>query len=142
MLDTMLEAAREGIDAAPGGSPTAHRLQEMRDFYAYMVRELPALIENWRKQHRGGDHARSPLMPISPGRPPVETVSQQASRTARLGRSRSLVRPRRFRRCDSPLPRPGHGLECDGSSRWAEQTARPDHERLAVDVLDGLPSIR
>ncbi|GHH24150.1 hypothetical protein Srubr_60870 [Streptomyces rubradiris] len=48
----MLEAAREGIDAAAGGSLTVIRLQEMQDFYAYMGRELPALIENWRKQYR------------------------------------------------------------------------------------------
>lgn len=52
MLDVMLGAAQEGIDAARDGSLTARRLQEMQDFYAYMAREMPTLIENWRKEYQ------------------------------------------------------------------------------------------
>ncbi|MFI7014466.1 GbsR/MarR family transcriptional regulator [Streptomyces sp. NPDC050164] len=52
MLDVMLDAAQEGIGTARDGSPTARRLHEMQDFYAYMAREMPALIENWRKTYQ------------------------------------------------------------------------------------------
>ncbi|CAL9644105.1 GbsR/MarR family transcriptional regulator [Streptomyces sp. enrichment culture] len=52
MLDVMLGAAKDGIDAARAGSPTARRLHEMQDFYAYMAREMPTLIENWRKEYQ------------------------------------------------------------------------------------------
>ncbi|QFG24512.1 GbsR/MarR family transcriptional regulator [Actinomadura sp. WMMB 499] len=46
----MLEAADEGIEATGEDSPAARRLHEMRDFYGYMFRELPALIDRWRTE--------------------------------------------------------------------------------------------
>jgi DNA-binding transcriptional regulator GbsR (MarR family) len=48
MVQFMFEAADRGIEAAGPDSPATRRLEEMRDFYAYMFRELPALIERWR----------------------------------------------------------------------------------------------
>ncbi|KUL42819.1 GbsR/MarR family transcriptional regulator [Streptomyces regalis] len=53
MLNVMLHAAQEGIDATGDGTPTARRLREMQDFYTFMARELPAQIESWRKQYQG-----------------------------------------------------------------------------------------
>ena len=53
MLNVMLHAAQEGIDATGDDTPTARRLREMQDFYTFMARELPAQIENWRKQYEG-----------------------------------------------------------------------------------------
>ncbi|KAB1149975.1 hypothetical protein F7R91_03885 [Streptomyces luteolifulvus] len=51
MLNIMLHAAQEGIDATEASTSTARRLREMQDFYTFMARELPAQIENWRKQY-------------------------------------------------------------------------------------------
>ncbi|MEU2035855.1 GbsR/MarR family transcriptional regulator [Nocardia amamiensis] len=48
MLKVMHEAAQNGLDAVADGSVTAERLREMRDFYSYMERELPPLIDRWR----------------------------------------------------------------------------------------------
>lgn len=48
----MHDAAQEDIDAAGENTATAHRLHEMQDFYAYVTREMPALINSWRKQFR------------------------------------------------------------------------------------------
>lgn len=50
MLEVMQKAAQEGLDAIADNTPTVIRLREMQDFYAYMAREMPALIERWRAQ--------------------------------------------------------------------------------------------
>ncbi|WUI01432.1 MarR family transcriptional regulator [Spirillospora sp. NBC_00431] len=57
MVQAMFEAADRGIEAAGAGSPAARRLDEMRDFYGFMFRELPALIERWRTE-RGQSSAQ------------------------------------------------------------------------------------
>ncbi|MEU5995101.1 hypothetical protein ABZ806_39510 [Spirillospora sp. NPDC047418] len=44
----MFEAADQGIAATGPDSPAARRLSEMRDFYGFMFRELPALVERWQ----------------------------------------------------------------------------------------------
>lgn len=54
LLDAMLQAAHEGIAAAGEESVAGQRLREMRDFYAYMQRELPALIDRWHDQRGAG----------------------------------------------------------------------------------------
>ncbi|MEU4640600.1 MarR family transcriptional regulator [Micromonospora sp. NPDC023814] len=52
LVKVMREAAEQGI-AVTGEDSAAHRrLVEMRDFYDYLWRELPALIDRWRAQHR------------------------------------------------------------------------------------------
>jgi DNA-binding transcriptional regulator GbsR (MarR family) len=48
MVELMFQIADEGIAAAGDGSPAARRLTEMRDFYEFMFRELPALIDRWQ----------------------------------------------------------------------------------------------
>ncbi|MEU8804347.1 MarR family transcriptional regulator [Spirillospora sp. NPDC048819] len=48
MVQAMFKAADRGIEAAGPDSPAARRLEEMRDFYGFMFREMPALIERWR----------------------------------------------------------------------------------------------
>lgn len=50
MVQSLFEAADRGIEAAGEDSPAAGRLEEMRDFYGFMFRELPALIERWRTE--------------------------------------------------------------------------------------------
>ena len=44
----MQDAAERGIAATGAHSRAAHRLSDMRDFYTYMMRELPAVIDRWR----------------------------------------------------------------------------------------------
>ncbi|MEU4245449.1 MarR family transcriptional regulator [Actinoplanes sp. NPDC026619] len=46
-LAQMTEAAEEGISTAGTDTPAGHRLVQMRDFYTYMLSEMPALIERW-----------------------------------------------------------------------------------------------
>ncbi|MFC9970759.1 GbsR/MarR family transcriptional regulator [Spirillospora sp. NPDC127200] len=50
MVQAMFEAADQGIAVAGRDSPAARRLEEMRDFYGFMFRELPALLDRWRAQ--------------------------------------------------------------------------------------------
>ena len=50
MIQVMQEIAEAGIASAPPDSPAARRLERMRDFYAYLFAELPALIDRWKEQ--------------------------------------------------------------------------------------------
>ncbi|MGY4920068.1 GbsR/MarR family transcriptional regulator [Streptomyces sp. 900116325] len=47
LFGPMVSAAEEGIDTVGEESAAGKRLADMRDFYAYMAQELPALIERW-----------------------------------------------------------------------------------------------
>lgn len=59
MVQAMFQAADQGIAAAGEDSPAARRLTEMRDFYGYMFRELPTLVERWRAERdRNQAHRR------------------------------------------------------------------------------------
>ncbi|RFU41675.1 MarR family transcriptional regulator [Actinomadura logoneensis] len=49
-LQAMLQAAEEGIAATGPDTPAAVRLEEMRDFYGFMLQELPALVERWQSR--------------------------------------------------------------------------------------------
>jgi DNA-binding transcriptional ArsR family regulator len=46
------ESAREGIDVLGAGTPAGERMAESRAFFAFLRREMPALLERWR-QERG-----------------------------------------------------------------------------------------
>jgi hypothetical protein len=48
VLNLMTSAAEDGLTAAGSGTPAGRRLTEMRDFYGYMLEQMPALIEQWR----------------------------------------------------------------------------------------------
>ncbi|MFI5593164.1 GbsR/MarR family transcriptional regulator [Amycolatopsis sp. NPDC051758] len=48
VVGKMQRAAERGIEAAGDNSRAAQRLANMRDFYAYIMRELPAVIDRWR----------------------------------------------------------------------------------------------
>ncbi len=51
-LREMAERGLSVLDAADSGEPEARRgLEEMRDFYAYWERELPAVLERWEQQN-------------------------------------------------------------------------------------------
>lgn len=49
-LAAMLSAAEAGIAAARRGGAADRRLTEMRDFYAFLLAEIPAVIERWHVQ--------------------------------------------------------------------------------------------
>ena len=46
------ERAREGIHVLGAGTPAGERMAESRAFFAFLRREMPALLERWR-QERG-----------------------------------------------------------------------------------------
>lgn len=52
-VKTMREAAEQGIATTGEDSIAGRRLVEMRDFYDYLWRELPALIDRWKGQKVG-----------------------------------------------------------------------------------------
>ncbi|MFE6286687.1 GbsR/MarR family transcriptional regulator [Streptomyces sp. NPDC057877] len=51
LLDSMWNAAAEGIKAAGRESVAGRRLDEMQDFYGFMQREMAALIDKWRERY-------------------------------------------------------------------------------------------
>jgi DNA-binding MarR family transcriptional regulator len=59
MIGLMREIADAGLaDVAPDG-PAAARLRGMRDFHAYMLAELPALIDRWHEARSTDPDSRS-----------------------------------------------------------------------------------
>lgn len=46
----LMHAAEHGLAESPPGSPAHRRLADMRDFYAYLMRELPGLIDRWHNE--------------------------------------------------------------------------------------------
>ncbi|MBO0676959.1 MarR family transcriptional regulator [Mycolicibacterium sp. S2-37] len=50
ILEGIRGAAETGIAATVPGSAARRRLTEMRDFYTFMLAELPAVIERWRQR--------------------------------------------------------------------------------------------
>lgn len=53
-LTAMQQAAQAGAAEAPSGSVAHHRLTQMRDFYDFLVSEIPALLERWHREHPQG----------------------------------------------------------------------------------------
>ncbi|MEV0903123.1 MarR family transcriptional regulator [Actinoplanes sp. NPDC049802] len=52
-LTLMTEAADTGIEVAGQDTLAGRRLADMRDFYAYMLSEMPALIDRWSARRTG-----------------------------------------------------------------------------------------
>jgi DNA-binding transcriptional regulator GbsR (MarR family) len=48
-LNTMAEAAHAGLERVDPDSPPGRRLTTMARFYDHLRRELPSIIENWRR---------------------------------------------------------------------------------------------
>ena len=44
------DAADAGIAATDNASPARQRLVEMRDFYAFLMSEIPPILQRWREQ--------------------------------------------------------------------------------------------
>ncbi|MEV6981559.1 MarR family transcriptional regulator [Sphaerisporangium sp. NPDC051017] len=50
VVQAMLQAAETGIAATTPGGPAHRRLGDMRDFYTFLLGELPALLQRWHQQ--------------------------------------------------------------------------------------------
>lgn len=50
VISAMQAAAEAGIAATGSGSVAGQRLARMRDFYAFMLDEIPAMLERWQQQ--------------------------------------------------------------------------------------------
>lgn len=48
----MQEAAERGAAAVGPETTAGRRLTDMRDFYAYLMKELPAVIDRWRAERK------------------------------------------------------------------------------------------
>lgn len=49
-LEQFLELADRGLEFSEPGTDSERRLTRMREFYAFMLREFPALLAAWRAQ--------------------------------------------------------------------------------------------
>lgn len=49
ILERWRDLAAEGIDELPSDGPAAERLSVMRDFFEFMITELPEMMERWRQ---------------------------------------------------------------------------------------------
>ncbi|QRY85483.1 MarR family transcriptional regulator [Tsukamurella tyrosinosolvens] len=49
ILERWRDVAIEGIEELPTGGPAAERLSVMRDFFEFMIDELPEMMERWRR---------------------------------------------------------------------------------------------
>jgi DNA-binding transcriptional regulator GbsR (MarR family) len=54
VLAAMQEAAEEGVAATGSTSLARQRLSQMRDFYDFLISEIPALLERWHQEHPRG----------------------------------------------------------------------------------------
>ncbi|HEX4812366.1 MAG TPA: helix-turn-helix domain-containing protein [Nonomuraea sp.] len=50
VLRVLLEAAETGIATTAPGDPAHERLGRMRDFYQFLLSELPALLRRWQQE--------------------------------------------------------------------------------------------
>ena len=50
-LDTLARLADDGLTLVGSDGAAAARLSQMRDFYAFLAAEIPALMERWRTHH-------------------------------------------------------------------------------------------
>ena len=58
-ISAMQEAADAGIAATGPDSLARQRLAQMRDFYAFLLGEIPALLERWRQQSASAAASRN-----------------------------------------------------------------------------------
>ena len=54
VLAAMQKAAEAGVAEAPMGGLAQHRLTQMRDFYDFLLSEIPALLDRWHEEHTRG----------------------------------------------------------------------------------------
>lgn len=50
LLRTLLTSLEEGVAAVPRGSATAARIDDVHAFFAYLLEEMPKLIDRWHER--------------------------------------------------------------------------------------------
>ncbi|MGV0717812.1 MarR family transcriptional regulator [Mycolicibacterium sp. XJ662] len=50
VLSGVLAAAEAGIAATEDGSPACRRLTQMRDFYTFLLEEIPVMLDQWQQR--------------------------------------------------------------------------------------------
>ncbi|ORV33856.1 GbsR/MarR family transcriptional regulator [Mycobacterium conspicuum] len=55
VISAMLAAAEAGIAATEPDSVARHRLTRMHDFYAFLLAEIPAVLQRWRQSTVSAD---------------------------------------------------------------------------------------
>jgi DNA-binding transcriptional regulator GbsR (MarR family) len=50
VTSALMKAAEAGIAATDDGSLARQRLTQMRDFYAFLMSEIPALLDRWHQR--------------------------------------------------------------------------------------------
>lgn len=63
VLGMMSDIAEQGLARTPAGSPAAHRLRRMGEFYRYLQAELPALLKQWQDRTAADDAAEEIVDP-------------------------------------------------------------------------------
>jgi len=58
LFEFMREAADDGLTAVDPDGAAARRLVEMRDFYEFLRKEIPALLEHWQAHRHEREAAR------------------------------------------------------------------------------------
>lgn len=53
VISAMQTAAEAGIAATGSNSVAGQRLTRMRDFYAFMLEEIPAMLDRWQQKSSG-----------------------------------------------------------------------------------------
>ncbi|WP_433356915.1 GbsR/MarR family transcriptional regulator [Microtetraspora malaysiensis] len=68
VIQAMLDAAETGIAATAPDGPAHRRLADMRDFYTFLLGELPALLDRWHQQRTHDPEVGSRKRPrVPPG---------------------------------------------------------------------------
>lgn len=50
LMEMWRDTAEEGIEAVGADTPAGKRLAEMRDFLAFIIKQLPTLLERWEQE--------------------------------------------------------------------------------------------
>nr|WP_246422040.1 MarR family transcriptional regulator [Nocardiopsis mwathae] len=53
VIEAMLSAARTGLEATGEDSVAGQRLKRMHDFYAFILGEIPDLLDRWHRESGG-----------------------------------------------------------------------------------------
>ncbi|MFG3437141.1 GbsR/MarR family transcriptional regulator [Nonomuraea sp. NPDC047897] len=53
IFQAVLQAARTGIETTAEHDPAHRRLAQLRDFYEFLLGEIPALLERWHQKRSG-----------------------------------------------------------------------------------------
>ncbi|MDQ0377836.1 DNA-binding transcriptional regulator GbsR (MarR family) [Amycolatopsis thermophila] len=50
LMEMWRDTAEEGVEAVGADTPAGKRLAEMRDFLAFIIKQLPTLLERWEQE--------------------------------------------------------------------------------------------